>query len=229
MLWAQPWIEAAAEVLLRYYLNLSLFECGSVINAYRRFRLEAALRRMITVWHQSTAREKIEQTDPMSLSLYFGPVPNVTHHVHLRSYGLTMADVCAFLISPFLILAFRRVLASAPFVAIMCPRSALLPSPHWCKLAADFYPTVKAALRHESADSEEDREGLGGHLGQGLLMWYYGDHSAQMCSYWSSSADRPVCYIKYREKTLLMRSNRSHGTLMSYTDRSAALLQVEHT
>ncbi len=28
--------------------------------------------------------------------------------------------------------------------------------------------TVKAALRHESADSEEDREGLGCHLGQGL-------------------------------------------------------------
>ncbi len=27
--------------------------------------------------------------------------------------------------------------------------------------AEDFYPTVKATLRHESADSEEDREGLG--------------------------------------------------------------------
>ncbi len=146
---------------------------------------------MITVWHQSTAREKREQTDPMSLSLFFGPVPNLTHHVHLRSYRLTMADACAFLISPFLILAFRRVLASAPFVAIMRPRSALLSSPHLCKLATDFYPIVKAALRHESADSEEDREGLGGHLGQGLLMWYYGDHSAQMCSSWSSSADRP--------------------------------------
>ncbi len=63
---------------------------------------------------------------------------------------------------------FRRVLASAPFVAVMRPLSTLLPSPHWCKLAADFYPTVKAALRHESADSEEDREGSGCHLGQGL-------------------------------------------------------------
>ncbi len=52
--------------------------------------------------------------------------------------------------------------------AIMRPRSALLPS--WCKLAADFYPTVKAALRHESADSEEDREGLECHLGQGLYF-----------------------------------------------------------
>ncbi len=34
--------------------------------------------------------------------------------------------------------------------------------------AADFYLTVKAALRHESADSEEDHESLGCHLGQGL-------------------------------------------------------------
>ncbi len=40
--------------------------------------------------------------------------------------------------------------------------------PHWCELTADFYLTVKATLRHESADSEEDREGLGCHLGQGL-------------------------------------------------------------
>ncbi len=39
---------------------------------------------------------------------------------------------------------------------------------HWCELAADFYPTVKAALLHESADSEEDRKGLGYNLGQGL-------------------------------------------------------------
>ncbi len=44
---------------------------------------------------------------------------------------------------------------------------------HFCRAwtgtssAADFYPTVKAALRHESVDSEEDREGLGCDLGQG--------------------------------------------------------------
>ncbi len=42
-------------------------------------------------------------------------------------------------------------------MAVMRPRSA-----------ADFYPTVNAALRHERADSEEDREGLRCHLGQGL-------------------------------------------------------------
>ncbi len=44
---------------------------------------------------------------------------------------------------------------------------------HWCKFTADFYPTVKVALRHEGADSEEDRESLGCHLGQGLTcLWY---------------------------------------------------------
>ncbi len=46
--------------------------------------------------------------------------------------------------------------------------------PHFCRArtgascSVDFYPTVNAAIRHESADSEEDREGLGCHLGQGL-------------------------------------------------------------
>ncbi len=45
------------------------------------------------------------------------------------------------------ILEFRRVLAS---------------------YAADFYPAVKAALHHESVESEEDCEGLGCHLGMGL-------------------------------------------------------------
>ncbi len=39
--------------------------------------------------------------------------------------------------------------------------------PHFCRpltgasSTADFYPTVKVLLRHESADSEEDRESLG--------------------------------------------------------------------
>ncbi|KAL0173295.1 hypothetical protein M9458_033606, partial [Cirrhinus mrigala] len=52
----------------------------------------------------------------------------------------------------------------------MRPRYALLLSPHWCELRADFYPTVKAALRHESVDSEEDRKGLGCHLEQGQRL-----------------------------------------------------------
>ncbi len=38
---------------------------------------------------------------------------------------------------PFLILAFRRVLASAPFVAVMRPQFALLPSLHWGELLPD--------------------------------------------------------------------------------------------
>jgi len=78
--------------------------------------------------------------------------------VHLRSYGLTIACPLSSRdrrVVPFLILAFRRVLASAY---------------HWCELAANFYPTVKAALRHENADSEEDHKGLGCHLGQGLCI-----------------------------------------------------------
>ncbi len=37
-------------------------------------------------------------------------------------------------------------------------------------LPANFYTVVKAALRHKRADSEEDREGLGCHLGQGLSL-----------------------------------------------------------
>ncbi len=78
----------------------------------------------------------------------------------------------------FLILAFRRVLASAPFAAVMRPRSALRPSPHWCKLAADFYPTVKG----------EDREDLECHLGQGRCLWFF----LQAISFFYESArERP--------------------------------------
>jgi len=56
---------------------------------------------------------------------------------------------------------------SAPCAAAMHPRYALLLSPQDCELRRGLYPAVKAALRRESADSEEDREGLGCHLGQG--------------------------------------------------------------
>ncbi len=50
----------------------------------------------------------------------------------------------------------------------LCPRCALLLILQACELRSDFYPAVKAALHHESVDSEEDCEGLGCHLGQGL-------------------------------------------------------------
>uniref|UniRef100_A0A672MG81 dihydrolipoyl dehydrogenase n=1 Tax=Sinocyclocheilus grahami TaxID=75366 RepID=A0A672MG81_SINGR len=60
---------------------------------------------------------------------------------------------------------FRRVLASA-LDAHFCRALTKVSSP------ADFYPTVKVALRHESVDSEEGCEGLGCDLGQ------YADRSA---------------------------------------------------
>lgn len=46
----------------------------------------------------------------------------------------------------------------------MRPPCALLLS----RIGADLYPTVLPALRHESAFSEEDGEGLGSDLGQDL-------------------------------------------------------------
>ncbi len=55
-------------------------------------------------------------------------------------------------------------------------RSFCALDPHFCRARTDYYPTLKAALCHESADSEEDREGLGCHLGQGLCV-----HSVGMC------------------------------------------------
>ncbi len=90
--------------------------------------------------------------------------------------GLTMAAVCACPLSlrdrrvvPFLILAFRRVLARLPFCGRYAPSILTSAKPVLGESStADFYPTVKAALRHESADSEKKREGLGCHLGQGL-------------------------------------------------------------
>ncbi|ROJ26362.1 C-C motif chemokine 19 [Anabarilius grahami] len=61
------------------------------------------------------------------------------------------------------LLGFRSVLASGPFAAAMCTRCALQLSPQVSELRRGLYPAVKAALRHERADSEEDHEGLG-HL-----------------------------------------------------------------
>ncbi len=61
---------------------------------------------------------------------------------------------------PFVILGFRRPLCALEL--------------HFCRahsgasVAADFYLTVEAALRHKSVDSVEDPKGVGCHLGQGL-------------------------------------------------------------
>ncbi len=76
----------------------------------------------------------------------------------LRSYNGRRVSVKSTGV-PFLILALRRVLVCAPFAPSIRTSA---------ELAADFYPTVKAALRHESADSEED---LGCHMGQARSMF----------------------------------------------------------
>ncbi len=123
-------------------------------------------------------------------------LPSFYLNVKWNTSCATMAAACACPLSPwdgvpFLILAIRRVLASALLAAIMRPRSGLLPSPPWCKLAADFYPTVKAVLRHESADLEEDREGLGCNLGQGLIRV---ERTTWRVPRVTTSCDRGSCY-----------------------------------
>ncbi len=73
-----------------------------------------------------------------------------------------------------------------PFLISLC---ALYPN--FCRgctgarSTADFYPTVKAALRHESADTEEDREGLGCHLGQGQCPYRH-------VSFWTKTKNTNV-------------------------------------
>ncbi len=117
-----------------------------------------------------------------------GPVPNGTLHVHLRSYGLTMATTCACPLSQ----RDRMVFHSSFQCSDGCSRAPPLRplctlDPHFCRArtgansATNFYPTVKAASRHKSADSEEDREDLWCHLGQGhtsILQsdWFVGQN-----------------------------------------------------
>ncbi len=90
-------------------------------------------------------------------------------------YGLTMAAACACPLCP----RGRSMSNSSLYRSEGCslalwPLCALdthfcrVRSPHWGELRNRLL--VKAALRHESADSEEDREGLGCHLGQGHKM-----------------------------------------------------------
>ncbi len=50
----------------------------------RRVRLEAALHRMISVWHQSTARAVIEQVDPMLSNHSRGTLMSYTDHCAQR-------------------------------------------------------------------------------------------------------------------------------------------------
>ncbi len=94
--------------------------------------------------------------------------------VHLWSYRFTMPPrACVRLVHEtvgcpnhnFSIQKCSRAPPSQPLYA---------PDPHFCWVStganssADFYSTVKAALRHERADSEEDHEGLECDLVQSL-------------------------------------------------------------
>ncbi len=97
----------------------------------------------------------------------------------------------------FVILAFRRVLGSGLSSAF---------HPHFCRactmsFATDFYLTVKVALRHESVDSEEDRQGLGCHLGQGLVNFLFTkslqDQRATSLTRWALKATATNSLLSY--------------------------------
>ncbi len=62
---------------------------------------------------------------------------------------------------------------SAAMMLVTCGRYVSLMYTTDASFTVDFYLTVKVTLRHERVDSEEDREGLGFDLGQGLCMLNY--------------------------------------------------------
>ncbi len=88
------------------------------------------------------------------------------------------------------------VSAAAIKTLVMHPRYALLPN-----------PTVKVALRHESADSEEDREGLGCHLGQGhrQMRQMYLLFNLVLC--WIALATISCCCYEFTDILLLSSSS----------------------
>ncbi len=93
---------------------------------------------------------------------------------------------------PFLILAFRSVNRYAPSI----------------RTSAE--PTLGRALRHESADSEEDREGLGCLLGQGLMdRWITG--SLDSFKNWSiHGMKHPVAALLYKtSSTFVLAASRT--------------------
>ncbi len=93
------------------------------------------------------------------------------HFMCTCGYGLTMAAACACPLSPRDRSVSRSSLYRSEGCSLtLCPLCALdthfcrVRSPHWGELR--YKLLVKAALRHESADSEEVRC----HLGQGHKM-----------------------------------------------------------
>ncbi len=114
----------------------------------------------------------------------YGPVPNGTLHVHLwwppRARVRKGHETIECPIPHFSV---QKGARKRPLCAL---------DPHFCQActgassAADFYPTVKAALHHESVDSDKDRKGLGCHLGQGLWAIKLQSGLASVATLWTN-------------------------------------------
>ncbi len=114
-------------------------------------------------------------TPVLDVRMLIVALSQMEHFVCTCGYGLTMAAACACPLSPReSSVAHSSLYRSEGCSLALWPLRALdthfcrVRSPHWGELRNRLL--VKAALRHESADSEEDREGLGCHLGQGHKM-----------------------------------------------------------
>lgn len=104
-----------------------------------------------------------------------GPIPNITIHVQLWSW---LADLqwplhsCVCLVHENIGCPIHQLSEECLRASTLRPLCTL--DVHFCwacteaSSSANFYLTVRVALRHESVDSEEERDGLGCHLGQGL-------------------------------------------------------------
>ncbi len=75
-----PRLQAAA------LADRSVQRCMKSNTPIRCVRLEAALRRMVSVWHQSTARAIREQTDPMHSNRSRGTLMSYTDHSAQRRF-----------------------------------------------------------------------------------------------------------------------------------------------
>ncbi len=104
----------------------------------------------------SYVRSYIQTQSTGLLARLCGPVEHF-----LCTCGPIMAAICACPLSPrdrsvpFLILAFRRMLASA--VAVMRPRSALLPSLHWSELRSRLQPDSQSGQKNEGQRTTTER------------------------------------------------------------------------
>ncbi len=125
--------------------------------------------------------------------------------MHLGSHGLAMAAACP--LSPrdcrvsHSSFSVQKGARERPLRGHYAPsiRTSAEPALR-ASSAADFYPTVKAALRHESANSEEDRECLGCHLGQGLAkVRLHHTNTTKAVPMLSASTPRSVFEVRLRQ------------------------------